>query len=68
MESDRFSVSLDFKISKNYNSIGGSVSYCSSQKENESTDELFLRIYEEVGNRLTQIESDAITFLDTIKK
>ena len=55
MEPDRKSITIEFKFSKNYNSVGGAVSLASTVKPNESNEECFQRILKEVDK-----ESDII--------
>ena len=50
MEEDRKSVTVEFKFSKNYNSVGGAVSYSSSKRPDETTNDLFNRIYAEADS------------------
>jgi len=50
MEEDRKSVTVEFKFSKNYNSVGGAVSYSSSKRPDETTNDLFNRIYSEADS------------------
>ena len=52
---DRESVSLEFKFSKNYNSVGGSVSFSSDRRDGESTEELYQRILTEVEEKVDRL-------------
>lgn len=54
-EPDRESVSLEFKLSKNYNSAGGSISFSSDRKEGETNEELFLRVYSECEDKINRL-------------
>ena len=54
-EPDRESVSLEFKLSKNYNSVGGSVSFSSDIRDGESTEELYQRILKEVEEKVDRL-------------
>jgi hypothetical protein len=52
---DRESVSLEFKLSKNYNSAGGSISFSSDRKEGETDEELFQRVYAECEDKVNRL-------------
>ncbi len=56
---DRQSVSLEFKLSKNYNSAGGSVSFSSDRKDGESNEELYQRILKEVEEKVDRLTDKA---------
>jgi hypothetical protein len=58
-EPDRQSVSIEFKLSKNYNSVGGSVSFSSDRKDGESDEELFSRIYSNVDEKVQRLINKA---------
>ena len=54
-EPDRQSVSLEFKLSKNYNSAGGSISFSSDKRDGESNEELYQRVYKEVEDKIDRL-------------
>ena len=56
---DRQSVSLDFKLSKNYNSVGGSVGFSSDRKEGETDEELYNRVYSICERRFDELVDQA---------
>ena len=56
---DRESVTLEFKFSKNYNSVGAAISFSSDRKEGEDNDQLFNRVYKEAEVRFDQLVSKA---------
>ena len=58
-EPDRESVSLEFKLSKNYNSVGGSVSFSSDRRDGESNEELYKRILLEVEEKVDRLMDKA---------
>jgi len=58
-EPDRQSVSIEFKLSKNYNSVGGSVSFSSDRRDGESDDELFERVYSNADTRVQRLINKA---------
>jgi len=58
-EPDRQSVSLEFKLSKNYNSVGGSVSFSSDRKEGEDDEQLFKRVYDNVNGKVDRLIAKA---------
>ena len=55
----RESVSLEFKLSKNYNSVGGSVSFSSDRRDGESNEELYKRILLEVEEKVDRLMDKA---------
>ena len=55
MEPDRKSVTLEFKFSKNYNSIGGAVSLASTVKPDETNEDCFERIFKELDREADTI-------------
>jgi len=66
---DRIRVTIDFKLSKNYNSIGGSMSYESSQKPDEDVDQLNDRVYNYVNDKVEKIfDQCQITLLNITGK
>lgn len=69
MENDRIRVSIDFKLSKNYNSVGGSMSYESSSKGEETPDDLFNRVYNFTNDKVEKVFKDAkIVLIETVRK
>jgi hypothetical protein len=58
-EPDRQSVSIEFKLSKNYNSVGGSVSFASDRKDGEGEEELFQRVYNNVDEKVQRLINKA---------
>ena len=45
---DRQTVSLEFKLSKNYNSFGAAVGFSSDRKDGETDEEFFQRVLNHV--------------------
>ena len=68
MSADRFKVSLSFKLSKSFNSIGGEVSFESDRKEGETSSEHFYRVFKEADKRIDEIHSYASKLLDSVVK
>ena len=60
---DRITVGLEFKFSKNYNSIGGSIGISSDKGSNESIDDAFVRVYKKANECLDKISNDGETTL-----
>lgn len=65
---DSFKVSIDFKLSRNYQSLGGSVTYKSDVKNGESLDEAFKRVYDEANTRIEVILNDASNTISILKE
>lgn len=65
---DRMNVSLDFKLSKNYNSIGGQVGFASSRKDKETDEEFFNRVYSTTNSMIEKVYEDANKFLLNLVK
>ena len=61
---DRESVTLEFKLSKNYNSVGGSVSFSSDKRDGEDNEALYQRLYKEVEDKIDRLISKAKSVLD----
>lgn len=58
-EPDRQSVSIEFKFSKNYNSVGGSVGFASDRRDGESDEELFQRVHDNVDGKIQRLINKA---------
>ena len=63
---DRKSVTIEFKISKNYNSIGGSVGYSSDRKPGETLDECFERVFKEADKNSDILFDKAQRILNSV--
>ena len=62
-EPDRQSVTLEFKISKNYNSVGASVGFSSDRKDGEIDEEFFKRVRINVEEKFDVLYDKAKTLL-----
>ena len=66
MAEDRISISLDFKLSKNYQTIGGQVGFSSDRKEDETKEDHFKRVYKQVDDMLDAVYEDGKKILGVI--
>ena len=66
--STRITVGLEFKLSKNYNSIGGTVSVSNEASFNEPTEDLFKRTFSETDKFLDQVKEKAEQYLTLISR
>ena len=62
-EPDRQSVTLEFKISKNYNSIGASVGFSSDRKDGETDEVFFNRVRTNVEDKFDALYNKGSAFL-----
>lgn len=56
---EQITVSLDFKLSKNFNSKGGAVSYTTNIQPQEGVREAYNRAYDLVDRKLAELEGKA---------
>ena len=63
VEPDRKSVMLEFKMSKNFNSVGASVGFSSSRFVGESDTEFFDRVYNQCQSEFDRLLDKAKSVL-----